>query len=65
VIATWLHCEKKVFGTQYHKVTIVFLLFFANCANATTRITQLQNSLVLFGKRDTSDVFLHFLSITD
>jgi len=37
VIATWLRYEKYIFGTQYRQVTIVFSLFFANCANATTR----------------------------
>jgi len=37
VIATWLRYEKYVLVLNIHKVTIVFSLFFANCANATTR----------------------------
>jgi len=42
VIAIWLRCEKYVFGHKVkmintHKVTMIFSVFFANCANATTR----------------------------
>jgi len=37
VIATWLRYKKYVLVLNIHKVATVFSLFFANCANATTR----------------------------
>jgi len=37
VIAIWLRYKNKFLELNIHKVTIVFSLFFANCANATTR----------------------------
>jgi len=47
-----------------HKVTMICSLFLANCADATThKFTQLQNHLVLFWKRDSSDIYLHFLAL--
>jgi len=37
VIATWLSYRNNFLVLNIQKVTIVFSLFFANCANATTR----------------------------
>jgi len=63
-IATWLRWE-KVFGNQIPQSHSSLSLFFVNCQNATTRNAFSLNHLVLFWRRDISDVFLHFSRIAD